>query len=51
MEKGVCNLVQKYTPEAVRERALSTPEASFQIVVSYCRGPDWPLDVLPMSEL
>lgn len=35
MEKGVCNLVQKYTPEAVRERALSNPEASFQILVSY----------------
>ena len=34
MEKGVCNLIQKYTPEAVRERALSSPTAAFQIVVS-----------------
>lgn len=34
MEKGVCNLIQKYSPEAVRERALSSPTASFQILVS-----------------
>lgn len=34
MEKGVCNLIQKYTPEAVRERALSSPSAAFQILVS-----------------
>ena len=36
MEKGVCNLIQKYSPEAVRERALSTPTASFQILVRLC---------------
>lgn len=34
MEKGVCNLIQKYSPEAVRERALSSPDATFQILVS-----------------
>lgn len=34
MEKGVCNLIQKYTPEAVRERALSSPDSTFQILVS-----------------
>ena len=33
MEKGACNLLQKYSPEAVRERALSTPSASMEIVV------------------
>lgn len=33
MEKGVCNLIQKYSPEAVRERALSSPDATFQILV------------------
>ena len=33
MEKGVCNLIQKYTPEAVRERALSSPDSTFQILV------------------
>ena len=37
MEKGVCNLIQKYSPEAVRERALSSPTASFQILVSFHR--------------
>lgn len=35
MEKGACNLLQKYSPEAVRERALSTPSASFQIAVCF----------------
>lgn len=33
MEKGVCNLIQKYSPEAVRERALSSRSATFQILV------------------
>ena len=36
MEKGVCNLVQKYSPEAVREQALSSPASLFQILVSCC---------------
>ncbi len=39
MEKGVCNLIQKYSPEAVRERALSSPDAAFQILVSQCQLP------------
>ncbi|KAK9804231.1 hypothetical protein WJX72_002551 [[Myrmecia] bisecta] len=32
MEKGVCNLVQKYTPQLVRERALASPQSVIDIV-------------------
>ena len=32
MEKGVCNLMQKYSPALVRERAFGSPAAAAQVV-------------------
>lgn len=32
-ERGACNLVQKYTPQLVRQRVMSTPEDALQVVV------------------
>ena len=34
MEKGVCNLVQKYSPQLVQERALASRSSILDIVVS-----------------
>ena len=32
-ERGACNLVQKYTPQLVRQRVMSTPQGALQVVV------------------
>lgn len=34
MEKGVCNLVQKYSPQLIAQRALNSPASLFRIGVS-----------------
>ena len=32
-ERGACNLVQKYTPQLVRQRVMSTPQDTLAVVV------------------
>ena len=34
MEKGVCNLVQKYSPQLIARRAMNSPASLFRIGVS-----------------